>query len=380
MRDTRQGSRTRLALFRGLLLVSSLCVSLLFAELVLRLLNPQPASWLKIYRRHPVLPQYSLLPNVRAHVDTGETNWTIAIDENGFRFNPDLRKKPACNLLWLGDSYAFGHGLDYPDSFVGRVDSQLVDENVINASVPGYGPIQYRQTLEYLIGQGMEFDYLIVASYVGNDFHDTQWNKDKVVVDGIIGNRGDAKSYLKRNLHLYRLVSSLYHRVTPQKQPSDRKAVDQLALAEAWRQQFLTEASSSYETEMSRILELGRAQGSEVAFLILPTREAASAMAGEASEVVSGSDRRPMLPIEKATEIFDRIGARYFDLTSALAKNPTEEMFFQFDGHLTREGSSIVADAVLNEFSLRCDGTIRTRPNSNILNGSVFPRQVTGFP
>ena len=344
-----------LALFRVLLLTISLCVSLLFVEILLRIVAPQPASWLAIYRRHPELPFYSMLPDANLHVDTGETNWTIVTDDNGFRFNPDLQKKPSCTALWLGDSYAFGHGLDYPESFVGNLDIRLPDVHVLNASVSGYGPTQYRRTLEYLIEQGIDFDDLIVASYVGNDFHDTKWQKSQAVADGILGNRNDAKSLLMKNLHLYRLVASLYHRFTPNTQRSYLEVVNQLARPEAWNEDFLTDARSLYETEMSRILELGRNEGAEVTFLILPTRQAASYLAGETPNIEAESTHQPMLPIEKAAEIFERLGAPYLDLTPVIAKNPTDEMFFQFDGHLTRFGSSEVASAVFEAFSLHCN-------------------------
>jgi len=356
IRDRSTGAK--LVLFRVLLLTFSVGISLLFAELLLRIVAPQPPSWLAIYQPHPALPFYSMLPGARLHVDTGETNWTIATDDNGFRFNPDLQKKPHCTTLWLGDSYAFGHGLDYPETFVGNLDSRLPDVRVLNASVSGYGPTQYRQTLEYLIEQGLQFDDLIVASYVGNDFHDTKWEKSRVVADGIIGNRNDVKSLLMKNLHLYRLVASLYHRFTPNTQPSYLEVVNQLARPQAWNEEFLSEARSLYETEMSRILELGRNEGAEVTFLILPTRQAVSYLAGESQTIDAGSTHQPMLPVEKAAEIFERLGAPYLDLTPVIAKNPTEEMFFQFDGHLTRIGSSEVANAVFEAFSLHCDPTV----------------------
>ncbi len=282
MAEIKQTAASRLVLFRGILLLFSLIASLVFAEIFLRLLMPQPKSWLAIYRQHPALPFYSMLPNKRLHVDTGETAWTITTDENGFRFNPDLQKNPSCTALWLGDSYAFGHGLDYPESFVGNIDLRLATVDVLNASVSGYGPIQYRQTLEYLINQGIKFDHLIVASYVGNDFHDTQWAKTTTVKDGIAGNRNDLKSILMRNLHLYRLGASLHHRFSRPKPASYRAVVEQLARPKAWEEAFLVEARSLYETEMSRILQMSRDLGTEPIFLILPTRQGVSVLAGEA--------------------------------------------------------------------------------------------------
>jgi hypothetical protein len=41
--------------------------------------------------------------------------------------------------------------------------------------------VEYRRTLEYLGAAGLDFDLIIVGSYVGNDFHDTQWDKNPIV-------------------------------------------------------------------------------------------------------------------------------------------------------------------------------------------------------
>jgi hypothetical protein len=355
-RDRSDQAGGRLALFRGLLLLISLGLSLGFAELVVRIVSPQPPSWLAIYRRHPVLPFYSMLPDARLHVDTGETRWDIATDEHGFRFDPNApRTSGECSTLWLGDSYAFGHGLEYGESFVGVVDRELDDVRVLNASVSGYGPTQYRRTLEYLIEQGLEFETLVVASYVGNDFHDTKWTKTQVVEDGVIGNEKDLKSFLMRNFHLYRLGASVYHRFAPVSEISHRKVIEEMARPDSWTRPFLTDARALYESEMTSIQRIANENDVEVAFVILPTRHAVSSMNPADAETTGEAATQPMLPVEKAIEIFDALGAPYLDATPVIAVYPAREMFFQYDGHLTEHGSAVVAEAILERLSLGCD-------------------------
>jgi hypothetical protein len=126
---------------------------------------------------------------------------------------------------------------------------------------------------------------------------------------------------------------------------------------------------------MLRIYDYSRRQGQEVAFLILPTRDAAAEAAGRAVEdaepSVGGtsqregddtSEARPLFPVEQAAAIFEEIGARYLDLTPVVAAFPVEETFLRFDGHLTPDANGRVAEAFLQEFDLHCDTQDKGRP------------------
>ncbi len=362
----------RLALFRVALTVMTLVMTIVVGEVFVRLVAPQPISWLAIYRRHPEMPFFSMLPSTVLHVDTGETEWTVSTDSRGFRVPMTQRPEAGCTALWLGDSFAFGHGVEYKESFVGLIERQTVGVRHINAAVAGYGPTQYRKTLEYLGKQALDFDWVFVASYVGNDFHDTQWDKNSSVADGILGNEANLKSFLKRNLHVYRLLSATYHALADDNQKSHDAVVEQLEHPSAWKEDFLVGANQRYASEMRRIQSYAISEGKQIAFLILPTRDAAaqtyamrsaeSSAKGESSaqsvsKATSGDNEvRPMLPVERARMIFDGMDARYLDLTTVVGAFPAEEMFFRFDGHLTPEGNRLVADAFIDRFDLRCGG------------------------
>jgi len=353
----------RLALFRLALIVMTFLLTVGMGELFVRLVAAQPVSWLAIYRSHPDLPFFSMLPNTLLHIDTGETEWTVATDEDGFRVPLTPRPKAECTALWLGDSFAFGHGVEYAESFIGLIEERTVGVEHRNSAVPGYGPAQYRKTLEYLDGRGLDFDWVFVASYVGNDFHDTQWEKDSSAVDGILGNQGGLKSFLKRNFHVYRLVSATYHALAEGDQKGHDAVIQQLTRPGAWEEEFLATASRRYASEMRRIQELATGEGKPVVFLILPTRDAAArtfeirSAAAAQEPTTEPSERQPMFPVERARAILDEIGARYIDLTPVVGAFPADEMFFRFDGHLTPEGNERVAEEFVRQFGagLRCD-------------------------
>ncbi|MEX2209245.1 MAG: hypothetical protein WEF50_23760, partial [Myxococcota bacterium] len=259
--------------------LTSVLLSLLLAEMLLRVVSPRPPSWLAIYRRHPALPFYALQPDLRTTVDTGDGHWDIRTDADGFRVGEAAPRETSCTDLWLGDSFALGHGVDYERSIVGILAAREPATRQVNTAVSGYGPVQYRQILEYLLGQGRRFDVIYVMSYVGNDFHDGLWDKDVAVRDGVVGHQGDWKSYLKTGSHLYRLVSAVFHRLGPPAESPYAQIDAELADPNAWEQDFLSRARNTYQTEMARILALGREAGAQVRFVILPTKAAVEAAA-----------------------------------------------------------------------------------------------------
>lgn len=352
----------------------SLGLTLVVGELLIRLVAPQPASWLAIYRSHPDLPFFAMLPDAKVHVDTGETEWTVITDDRGFRTAPSGRAPGRCTVLWLGDSFTLGHGVEYEESFVGQVAARTPGVRHVNASVAGYGPTQYRATLEYLGAEGFAFDRVVAVSYVGNDFHDTQWDKNPRVEDGILGNEGDLKSLLKRNLHLYRLLSAVYHALGGGGDGGYAEIARQLATPEAWEAGFLREAREQWARDMRGISDYAAETGRPVHFVVIPTREAtqfawaagrredAPPPAPETETETEADASRPMLPVEQAAAVLSELGAPWLDLTPVLSTQPAAEVFYRLDGHLTPTSNARVAEALLETIDFRCPEEARSGP------------------
>jgi len=344
-------SRSRRALLGLAVAFVSGLLSLGLAELALRAFSPRPPSWLAIYRRHPALPFYALQPNLHTTIDTGDAHWTVLTDADGFRVGATSSGDAACSELWLGDSFALGHGVDYEESVVGIVAARAPALRQVNTAVPGYGPVQYRQTLEHLLAEGRRFDAISVMTYVGNDFHDSLWDKDVAVRDGVVGHQGDWKSVLKTWSHLYRLASAVSHRFGPPAETPYAKIDEELADPQAWQQDFLSRARDTYAAEMGRIAALARAAGVEPHFVILPTKAAvAAAQRGDDADAAA----RPLLPVERARAALESLHAPVFDATPVLAQNGGERLYLPFDGHLTAEGNRVVADALLATWPAAC--------------------------
>ncbi len=65
----------------------------------------------------------------------------VFTDENGFRSPAPNSKTPSGGIMAVGDSWTFGYGVDYADSYPGSL-SALAGKPVVNVSSPGYGAAQ----------------------------------------------------------------------------------------------------------------------------------------------------------------------------------------------------------------------------------------------
>jgi hypothetical protein len=326
---------------KPLVSVVALLAMLPLMEVVVRIAAPQPPSWLAIYRPHPALPVFALQANVEALVDTGESRWTVHTDGEGFRVgdaNDSREDRPVG--LWLGDSYTFGQGVSYDDSFVGRLGHEPHRRlRFVNAGVGGYGPTQYRQTLEYLLGTGVRPSVVLVGTFLGNDFFDCVWNKEFTIRDGVLGDDGGWRSFLKRHSHLYRLAAAAAHRIRPP--PVSQDLLDrQMADPRNWADGDLRDAERVYREEFARMASLCRERGIELAVVVIPRATTVDALARGAP--AEGSD--PALPVRHALAVFRDLGIRHLDLTPALVRVPVDQTYFHYDGHFTPRGHALASD------------------------------------
>lgn len=158
-----------------MLMLVALGVSLLLCELALRLVSPGylPVS-LDIYRLddQDVL---CLSPNlVRRHL-TREWDVTVAINAQGLRDRSLPVSDAGGRVLALGDSFAFGWGVELPETFLFRTEEALRPESVriVKAGVPGTGTSDQLLWLRRH-GESIRPDLVIVSFFVGNDFVDVQ--------------------------------------------------------------------------------------------------------------------------------------------------------------------------------------------------------------
>ena len=332
---------------RGAALAMGIATSLLMAELLLRLFFPQPASWLSIYRRHPRLPTFSLQPNAQSFVATGESNWWVFTDQDGHRIGstPEPLERPY--VLWLGDSFTFAHGVNFEESWLHLTHSvESARHRAVNAGVAGYGPSQYRAVLLDQLDRGNKPAHVVVVSYLGNDFHDTIWNKDIPVKNGTLGDAGDLKSWIKVNIHSYRLAARIYHRISGSPRSNTQAELNDY---EQWATGTLADASSRYSAEFEQMASRCQSAGISFRVILIPTVETVAAVKHHGmTGMLQRIDYRT--PLLHAHRIFQDLEISFLDLAPMLALHDPEEMYFAFDGHLTPGGHRVVYEAIAETY------------------------------
>jgi len=91
-------------------------------------------------------------------------------------------------IMFIGDSFTEGVGLDYENTFVGIIDKYLYKNkiSVLNAGVQGYSPKIYYRKIKYLIeDEGIKFSDLVVYIDIGDTSDEAIYllidNNDNVV-------------------------------------------------------------------------------------------------------------------------------------------------------------------------------------------------------
>lgn len=99
---------------------------------------------------------WSYLPNKSATQTVGDITTPIYLNKNGIRVpHPDFKLDNRLpSVLFIGDSFTFGHGLSYEDSFVGKFASHKeIPYQVVNLGVQGYGSDQSLLALKRYLPQ-----------------------------------------------------------------------------------------------------------------------------------------------------------------------------------------------------------------------------------
>ena len=81
------------------------------------------------------------------------------------------------DIAFIGDSFTEGVGVNYEETFVGRITSQFNDLNIANLGVVSYSPSIYFTKLKYLLDNGYKFKRVIIYFDISDIYDDNRkWN------------------------------------------------------------------------------------------------------------------------------------------------------------------------------------------------------------
>jgi len=313
----------------ALMVVLSLAIGLVALEASGRLYATAIAKKGKLFRPDAALG-WTPLPNldiVRNNAD-GDP-WRIATDAAGIRGPAAWSDESRTRLLVLGDSFAFGEGVDLAERFDTLVQERIPDLEIVNLGVMGYGPDQqlirarpWKKTLR-------RGDVLLLLTY-GNDFYDLAQTRHAGRSKPWLEEKGgrliehepaiDALDVLRDRSYVFTLLTRSFAQL-------DASGFGRLSTSEH------TEQRLEIIGELYRRWVL-----QEVADLV---------QRGVVVVIVHHGDRVFELPFDVAA-MFERTCLAVtgcLALDEVLAGHPREEIFLE-DGHWAAGGHRIAADQI----------------------------------
>jgi len=283
----------------------------------------------------------------RSRYTLRDLSFAYEIDERGYR-NPSPWPQ-APQVLVLGDSLAFGFGVDDERTWSRLLEARLAPARVVNLALPGYAPEQYARTWER-VSEELHPELVIVGVFPANDVQDQELFRAWLDAEDP-GNYGTWRFGDGGGLARRSYLAGLFRAAT---QPRDPRYTDQRlhlkqgpmnvtprTVAQSTRDvrrgnpAFLSAVGS-----LARIRASARARGARTLFVLFPCKE-------EVYLPPLGYDTPQ--PVPPFATLFKQRGWDFLDLTPLFQERAAQgdRLYFEVDGHPDELGNRVVAEAVL---------------------------------
>ena len=157
--------------------------------------------------KHPVF-HHGFLPNASGKGYGCEKVFTNSIGFKDKEINEITKINDNQRILFIGDSFTEGVGLNYETTFVGIIDEAYSKHNIdiLNAGRSSYSPIIYWRKIKFLIeDENLKFDKLFVFLDISDPFDELRYDLDKTlnVVDVTFEEKNEAEKENIKNLNVY---------------------------------------------------------------------------------------------------------------------------------------------------------------------------------
>lgn len=342
----------------------SLVLTLTFVEIGLRLFAPQIVQCKINYEWRAdddVLPYVPKASYKGRMVLKDQFDVDLTTNAQGFRNLGDIpMKKPegVKRLVFMGDSFVFGWGIDDKETFTYLLQEDLGTRygkekvEVINAGVYGYDIIQYRELFYRLLKY--EPDAVFLGFCLENDFNITPLKND-TTVEGVRVEPETSFKYKARNfinnLHLVALVRDrLYINF-----PKIRNLMLSLGVNNK-RDIFLKEYTPALRKSMSEtgavlkeMQDECSKRGIKFIVLLVPLKE--QVYCREEINKFDGYDvDRPNKALK---EVLTASRVDYLDLLGPLileSERTKDRLYFDIDPHWTKYGQAVVEKSIFEKY------------------------------
>lgn len=350
-------------------LAVSLFLSLCAAEILVRMVSPQPRLVIEpggFYSPDPP-GRYRLSPGYRGRIyNRAEYSNEIRINAAGLR-GPELESssRGSSRVLVVGDSFVFGVGVEDSETFTALLPAGLSREGIeaegLNAGIPAFG-IPDAESWLRRHGAELEPDVVVIAVFLGNDLVDASPDREEILlVDGLLvpsQSAGGLKAWLHRHSHLYVAAKGLLE------QPGFQPLRTKLGLGEPWKIRTLREELGVYMKSAEQDLkpaidatddafggfqDLSSELGFELFAVLIPSEIQLDPERWQGSLTRLGLDPAeydPSTPTRIFQGLLDRHDIPTLDLGPLFAARlkQGEELYFRLDRHWRTAGHQLAAD------------------------------------
>ena len=295
---------------------------------------------------------------------------------DGYGFRNSWPWPERAEIVILGDSMVFGHGVADDLAWPAILARSLPQNRVINLGLLGAGPQQYLRVYE-TFGRKLQPKLLVVGVFLQNDFSDAEtfdtWEKS-----GVGGNQMVFRDFgrpervslslrhpitsleaffkwraypLLRKSHIYNLLRVLVGRDRREQAITARnvRLADgsrlrllpphlsrQAALAQPGRREFQLLLQA-----LQRLHSIATQDGAQTVIVLQPGKE--MVYLPLLGETVPD-------PASALREALEKLGIDYLDLTPGFRDRAAagEKLFFEYDGHPNAAGYALIAQLVLS--------------------------------
>jgi hypothetical protein len=141
------------------------------------------------------------------------SQYNVYTNEFGLRYSGQKYDKNKKNIFYLGDSFTYGLGLDYSNTYIGILENKNNLYNHFNFGLQGYSPLVYKYQLNKMINKKIYPKKIILAL----DYTDLFEDNDKWIaplneslppkLKNFSENKDNNESFKDRNLKVTRILS-----------------------------------------------------------------------------------------------------------------------------------------------------------------------------
>ena len=353
--------QTAKRLFANLALMGiAMLIALVGAEIVVRVFAPQ--ATLKQHGGYvavPGTPYFLLQPNFRQEIRDRLSAYTFATNSYGIRDIPfDSAAPHSRRVLFLGDSFTEGFGVDLEDTFVKQFERRLRqttgdDWQALNLAIAGGST--FDEVFAYRTkGVPLAHQYVVLCVYLGNDITDnlqfqTRSRDGQRPARGTIVQR--TRGMLARHSQLWNLLAVRLHSPIFYRLGLRQGNEAFLPLVRSEESPSVREGLRLTYDAVRDLKALVEGQGARLLIVLIPHKvQVRRAMFDSALALYRVSTRdadiaRPQTLLKRfaATE-----GIPVVDLLDHL--DPTAEHYFATDIHFDRNGHLVTAAILANQF------------------------------